>query len=78
MYRPNSVKAVERLRRGSAAKVIVGGENTEKPKEWKPFLTNNENEKQLIEVLPGVWSIDSFKDSIQDRVVILICEDEAY
>ena len=51
MYHPNSVKAVERLRRGSAAKLIVGGENTKKPKEWKSFLTNNENKKQLIEVL---------------------------
>ena len=33
MYHPNSVKAVERLRRGSAAKFIVGGENAKKPKE---------------------------------------------
>ena len=77
MYRPDSVKAVERLRRESAAKLIVGGENTKKPKEWKPFLTNNENKKQLIEVLIAVWSSDSFKDSIRDRVVILICEGEA-
>ena len=78
MYRPDSVKAVERLRKGSAAKLIVGGENTEKPKEWKPFLTNNENKKQLIEVLLAVWSINSFKDSIRDRVVIPICESETY
>ena len=33
MYHPNSVKAVERLRRGSAAKFIVRGENAKKPKE---------------------------------------------
>ena len=33
MYHPNSVKAVERLRRGSAAKLIVRGKNTKKPKE---------------------------------------------
>ena len=78
MYHPNSVKAVERLRRGSAAKLIVRGENIKKPKEWKSFLTNNENKKQLIEVLLAVWSSDSFKDNIPDRVVILICEGEAY
>ena len=78
MYHPNSVKAVERLRRGSAAKLIVGGENTKKQKEWKSFLKNNENKKQLIEVLLAVWSSDSFKDNIRDRVVILICEGEAY
>ena len=78
MYHPNSVKAVERLRRRSAAKLIVGGENTKKRKEWKSFLTNNENKKQLIEVLLAVWCSDSFKDNIRDRVVILICEGEAY
>ena len=78
MYRPNSVKAVERLRRGSTAKLIVREENSKKPKEWKSFLTNNENRKQLFEVLLAVWSSDSFKDNIRDRVVILICEGEAY
>ena len=78
MYHPSSVKAVERLRKESAAKLIVGGENTKKPKEWKSFLTNNENKKQLIEVLLAVWSSDSFKDNIRYRVMILICEGEAY
>ena len=56
-YHPNLVKAVEQLRRGSASKLIVGGENTKKPKEWKSFLTNNENKKELIEVLLAVWSV---------------------
>ena len=78
MYHPNSVKAVEKLRRGSAAKLIVRGDNTKKRKEWKSFLTNNENKKQLIEILPAVWSSYSCKDNIQDRVVILTCEGEAY
>ena len=72
------MKAVEKFRRGSAEKLIVGGENTKKPKEWKLFLTNNENKKQVIEVLLAVWSSDSCKDNIRDRVVILICEGEAY
>ena len=42
MYHPNSVKAVER---GKAAEVIVGGENTKKPKERQSFLINDENKK---------------------------------
>ena len=78
MYHPNSVKAVGKLRRGSAAKLIVRGDNAKKRKEWKSFLTNNENKKQLIEILPAVWSSDSCKDNIRDRVVILTCEGEAY
>ena len=66
MCHQNSVKAVEKLRRGSVAKLIVGGENTKKPKEWKSFLANNENKKQLIEALLAVWSSDSFKDNIRE------------
>ena len=71
------MKAVERLRRGSTPKLIVGGENTKKPKEWKSFLTNDENKKQLIEVLLAVWSSDFFKEIIKDRVVVLVWEGEA-
>ena len=71
------MKAVEGLRRGSEPKLIVGGENSKKPKEWKSFLTNVENKKQLIEVLLAVWSSDSFKENIKDRVVVLVCEGEA-
>ena len=35
MYHPNSVKVVERLRRRSAAKLIVRGENTKEAKEME-------------------------------------------
>ena len=31
----------------------------------------------MIEVLLAVWSSDSFKENIKDRVVVLVCEGEA-
>ena len=43
MYYPESVKSMERCRRGSADKLIITGANTKKPKCWKEFLSNDEN-----------------------------------
>ena len=37
MYMPNSVKSMERLRRGTSNKILIGGAKTKKPKEWKLF-----------------------------------------
>ena len=42
MYYPDSVKSMERRRRGSADKLIIKGANTKKPKCWKDFLRNDE------------------------------------
>ena len=38
MYRDNSVKAMERRRRGCGEKLIIKGELTRKPIDWKVFL----------------------------------------
>ena len=48
MYQDCSVKGVERNRRGCGEKLIVRGEKTRRPKDWKDFLTNDENNAQLI------------------------------
>lgn len=37
MYHPNSVKSVERKRRGSREKFILHGEITKRPSDWKAF-----------------------------------------
>jgi hypothetical protein len=42
---------MERNRRGCSEQLIVTGENTKKPPDWKTFLANEENKKQLIELL---------------------------
>jgi hypothetical protein len=41
---------MERKRRGCSEKLIVTGENMKKPPDWKTFLANEENKKQLIEL----------------------------
>ena len=78
MYKDDSVKAMERKRRGCAEKLIIKGENTKKPADWKKFLTNDQNKKQFIEILLTVWSSDRFADKLKGRSVTLICEGRAY
>ena len=51
MYSSSSVKSLERKRSGSGEKLILKGKKTKKPSDWKSFLTNSENKKQLIELI---------------------------
>ena len=55
MYHDCLVKGVERKRRGCGEKLIVRGEKTRRPKDWKDFLTNDENKEQLIRLLLSTW-----------------------
>ena len=56
MYKANSVKTMERIRRGTSNKLLIGGPKTKKPVDWKEFLKNSDNKKRFIEILLEVWS----------------------
>lgn len=77
MYKPDSVKSSEWTRRGCAEKRIIKGGKTKKPRDWKQFLTNDENKKQLIELLLDVWSEHDMAKRLHGRKVIFIKEGEA-
>ena len=62
MYRPDSVKLQVRLRRGVGHKKLVSGQNT---KYFKSFLSNDDNKRQLINMLLDVWTQDRFADKLQ-------------
>ena len=64
MYLENSIKSMERKHRGCSEKLIVTGKNTKKPPDWKTFLANEENNKQLIELLCCVWSTNNINFAI--------------
>jgi len=46
--------------RGYRNKIILKGESTRRPADWKAFLSNEENKQQFIKLLLEVWSKDSF------------------
>lgn len=48
MYKAGSIKTMER-RRGESGKLLLKGENTKKPSDWKVFLANEENKRQLVQ-----------------------------
>ena len=72
MYKKNSIKALERVRRGCGDKVLVKGPSMKRPMDWKNFLMNDENKEQFTELLLKVWLNDSFGEHLSSRKVILI------
>lgn len=77
LYIPGSIKSMERQRRGNTDKLIVRGENTKKPPDWKAFLCNDENKKQFIDLLVKEWSKDEYAPKLHGRQVIIICNGTA-
>lgn len=77
-YFPNSVKTMERQRRGCGQKLIIKGENTKRPADWKQFLANDENKQQFIALLTRLWSEDAYARKLHGRQVIITCEGTAY
>jgi hypothetical protein len=69
---------MERKRRGCSEKLIVTGENTEKPADWKTFLANEDNKKQLNELLCRVWRTDNFAPKLLDKNVITVSDGHAF
>ena len=57
-YSECSIKAQERIRRGTSQKYLVSGPATKLPTDFKLFLCNEENKQQLSRMLLQVWSSD--------------------
>ena len=77
-YIPNSIKSMELRRRGISQKLIIKGDMTKKPKDWKVFLSNDDNKKQLIQVILNTWSSDDFAVNLATRQIIAVADGRAY
>ena len=64
-YDKYSVKAQERLRRGSSQKLLIDGPATRKPPDMKTFLQNDQNKEQLCDLLLKVWSSEKALSRIE-------------
>ena len=60
IYNTGSIKSSERQLRGSSDKFIIHSESTKKSSDWKLFLCNNDNKKQLAALLLKIWSSNEF------------------
>ena len=70
----DSIKSQERLRRGSSAKIILEGINTRKPADFKVFLQNDDNKKQLCKFMLRIWGCPEAARRLEGRKVILVVE----
>ena len=78
MYQPQSVKALERERRGCGDKLILQGPLTRKPINWRLFLMNDHNKTQLAQILSDVWSDNDFASQLIQRKLVVVVEGHAY
>uniref|UniRef100_UPI00358EE7FF uncharacterized protein n=1 Tax=Myxine glutinosa TaxID=7769 RepID=UPI00358EE7FF len=78
-YHPESIKAQERLRRGSSEKIILAGPATRKPYDFKMFLANDDNKKQMCQLLLKVWSGQEAATRLErTEMAVLIVEGKAH
>lgn len=78
-YHPGSIKAQERMRRGSSEKTLLAGPATRKPYDFKNFLANDDNKKQLCQLLLRVWSGQQAASRLErTKMAILIVEGRAH
>ena len=78
-YHPESIKAQERLRRGSSEQIILGGPATRRPYDFKMFLTNDNNKKQMCQLLLQVWGGEEATSRLErTKMAVLIVEGRAH
>lgn len=75
-YLENSIKQLERARRGSASAYIIGGRKTKLPHDFKTFLHNSENKRQLTCFLLKEWQTDRYAQRLQGRNVYFVLESQ--
>ena len=73
MYAENSIKSLERVRRGCGDTLLIKGPSMKRPQDLKRYLSNDKNKEQFTEMILKVWSDDSFSEVLNDRQVVL-CE----
>ena len=77
-YLPGSVQFMESKRRGCGEKLLLKEGATNRPPDWKSFMSNDENKTQFIQLLLKMWNSDKYALSLQGRQVIFICEGKAH
>ena len=77
-YDPDSIKSLERRRRGCAPERIVSGPSMVRPPSMSSFLANDKNKHRFNQLMLQVWSDNKMAPKIRDKCVVLIEEGSAY
>ena len=77
-YFPMSIKNIERKRRRSDKAHLIKGPLTKVPRNWKSFLSSEENKQNFIKFLLTEWKKDIYAPKLLNRRVLMVCEDQCF
>jgi hypothetical protein len=77
-YKADSIKNIERARRGDAPTFQIGGSMTVMPKEFTKFLSNAANKKQLIKLILNEWKTDKYAPYLVNRSIYYVIEEDCF
>ena len=75
-YKADSIKQCERARRGQTAEFVIGGAKTKLPRDFKSFMLNSNNKRQLIKLLLREWS--KYSNNLCGRTVFFVDEEACW
>jgi len=75
-YVPNSVKELERLRRGSSPTYLIGRKETKLPRDFKSFMRNSDNKCQLTNFLLAEWKTVRYAPKLKGLTVFFVSESD--
>lgn len=71
-YQEESIKNIERDRRGTSQEFLVRGPLTRDYHEFKEFLCNSSNKKQLITLILKEWKGDAYVSRLKGRQLMVV------
>jgi hypothetical protein len=77
-YHSYSIKQIERQRRGSSAKHIIGGSLTKVPRDFNSFMHDADNKIQLVKFLLKEWQSQEYAEDLRDRLVYFVCGEHCF
>jgi len=78
-YKDMSIKQSERTRRGFSPAFCVGGSKTKLPRDFKAFMRNSENKRQLIRLLLSEWrSSCKYATRLHGRTLYFVEEEDCW
>ena len=57
-------------------KFLISGSKTRIPKDWKGFLSNNENKTQLIKLIQSEWCKPKYANLLFNHRIFYVCGEE--
>ena len=73
-YHENSIKTFERRRRGITPTFLLAGPKTKTPRDWKSFMSNDDNKTQLIKLLLSEWKKPKYAERLHGRQLFFVAE----